>query len=100
MLAPAALRDVHPLGKSPVLTLTPTRDGARPVVLAESAVIAEYLVEHFGRGTSLEPARWRDDERDCVGGETDAWLRYKYLLGYVEGSLMPLLLLAVVAKCE
>ena len=36
MLAPAALRDVHPLGKSPVIT-----DG--DLTLAESGAIVEYL---------------------------------------------------------
>ncbi len=38
MLAPRALRKVHPLGKSPVIT-----DGDRTV--AETGAIAEYLVE-------------------------------------------------------
>ena len=36
--APPALRDVHPLGKSPVIT-----DGA--LTLAESGAIIEYLVD-------------------------------------------------------
>lgn len=30
------------------------------------------------------------------GGETEAWLRYRYYLHYAEGSLMPLLVLAPV----
>jgi glutathione S-transferase len=37
MLAPASLREVHPLGKSPVIT-----DGE--LTLAESGAIIEYLV--------------------------------------------------------
>src|SRR5215469_13059487 len=36
--APSSLRDVHPLGKSPVIT-----DGA--LTLAESGAIIEYLVD-------------------------------------------------------
>src|SRR5438128_8856847 len=48
MLAPAALREVHPLGKSPVLS-----DGE--VTLAESGAIIEYLVERYGDGR-LRPA--------------------------------------------
>jgi glutathione S-transferase len=38
MLAPKALRDIHPLGKSPVVV-----DG--DLVLAESGAIVEYLIE-------------------------------------------------------
>ena len=48
MLAPASLRAVHPLGKSPVIT-----DGA--LTLAESGAIVEYLVERYGNGR-LAPA--------------------------------------------
>ena len=49
MLAPAALRQVHPLGKSPVL-----RDGE--LVLAESGAILEYLCERHGDGRFVPPA--------------------------------------------
>ena len=48
MLAPASLRKVHPLGKSPVIT-----DG--DLTLAESGAIIEYLVNHYGNGR-LRPA--------------------------------------------
>jgi len=48
MLAPPALRDVHPLGKSPVIT-----DGGE--TLAESGAIIEYLVDRYGVGR-LAPA--------------------------------------------
>ena len=43
MLAPAALRAVHPLGKSPVIT-----DGE--LTLAESGAIVEYLAGRYGDG--------------------------------------------------
>ena len=72
MLAPAALRSVHPLGKSPVLT-----DGGRAI--AESGAILEYLVGHYGNGR-LVPE---------IG--SDARLRYTYWMHYAEGSFMPLL---------
>ena len=77
MLAPAALRAVHPLGKSPVIT-----DG--DLTLAESGAIAEYLVERYGEGC-LAPSRQLPD-----------YLRYRYWLHYAEGSLMPPLLLKLV----
>lgn len=77
MLAPASLREVHPLGKSPVIT-----DGT--VTLAESGAIVEYLVEHYGNGR-LIPATGTPDR-----------LRYTYWLHYAEGSAMPPLLLKLV----
>ena len=77
MLAPASLREVHPLGKSPVIT-----DGA--LTLAESGAIVEYLVERYGNGR-LIPAAGTPDR-----------LRYIYWLHYAEGSAMPPLLLKLI----
>jgi len=77
MLAPASLREVHPLGKSPVIT-----DDA--LTLSESGAIIEYLVERYGEG-KLAPAPG-----------TAARLRYKYWLHYAEGSAMPLLVMKLI----
>jgi len=77
MLAPAALRAVHPLGKSPVIT-----DG--DLTLAESGAIVEYLTTRYGNGR-LVPA-----------AETSNRLRYTYWMHYAEGSAMPPLLLQLV----
>ena len=77
MLAPASLRAVHPLGKSPVIT-----DG--DATLAESGAILEYLVETYGKG-AVAPAPG-----------TPQYRLYRYFLHYAEGSLMPLLLLKLV----
>jgi glutathione S-transferase len=77
MLAPDALREVHPLGKSPVIT-----DGA--FTLAESGAIIEYLVGSYGEGR-LTPATGTAER-----------LRYTYFLHYAEGSAMPPLLLKLV----
>lgn len=77
MLAPDTLRQVHPLGKSPVIT-----DG--DLTIAESGAIVEYLVDRYGAGR-LAPGR---------GGESR--LKYSYFLHYAEGSAMPPLLLKLV----
>ncbi len=77
MLAPTSLREVHPLGKSPVIT-----DGK--LTLAESGAIIEYLIERYGNGR-LVPA---------LG--TLEHLRYTYWLHYAEGSAMPPLLLKLI----
>lgn len=76
MLAPPALRKVHPLGKSPVI-----EDDGR--VVAETGAIVEYLVEDAGG-------------RLGAPGNRDAALRYRQFLHYAEGSLMPPLLAMLV----
>jgi glutathione S-transferase len=77
MLAPPALRSVHPLGKAPVIT----DDGQ---TIAESGAIVEYLVERYGAGRLVPP------------GGTPERLRYRYWLHYAEGSAMPPLLLKLI----
>lgn len=77
MLAPASLKKVHPLGKSPVIT----DDG---VTVAESGAIIEYLIEQHGGGR-LRPAEG-----------TEARRAYTYWLHFAEGSMMPLLVMKLV----
>ena len=77
MLAPPELKQVHPLGKSPVIT-----DG--PLTLAESGAIIEYVVGRYG-ADRLAPA---------LG--TVEHVRYLYWLHYAEGSMMPPLLMRLV----
>ena len=77
LLGDPALKKIHPLGKSPVVTV----DGD---VLAESGAILEYLVEKFGEGRFV-PKR-----------DTPSHLRYRYWMHYAEGSAMSPLLLKLV----
>jgi glutathione S-transferase len=77
MLAPAALKAIHPLGKSPVIT----DDGT---TVAESGAIVEYLVERYGQGRLIPPAG------------TPERVRYTYWLHYAEGSVMPMLVMKLV----
>jgi glutathione S-transferase len=79
MRAPATLRAVHPLGKSPVIT-----DGENTI--AETGAIVEYLVDGYGKGRLIPPP------------DTKARLRYTYWLHYAEGSLMPPLLMGLIAS--
>lgn len=100
MLAPASLKKVHPLGKIPILTIE-TADGpeAKHLVLAESACIVEYLIDHFGPW--MAPERYGKGEGKVgegkgegkVGTETESWIRYRYYMHYAEGSLMPFLVI-------
>jgi glutathione S-transferase len=77
LLAPASLREVHALGKSPVIT-------DEELTLAESGAIVEYLVDRYGNGR-LAP----------VAGTSER-LRYTYWLHYAEGSAMPPLVMQLI----
>jgi glutathione S-transferase len=78
LLAPPELKAIHPLGKSPVIT-----DNGK--VIAESAVIIDYLISKYGKG-ALKPSN------------EDDLLQYQYWLHYAEGSLMTPLIVALVFK--
>jgi len=78
MLAPPELKQVHALGKSPVI-----EDDGR--VVAETGAIVEYLVEK-AEGRLGPPAN-----REAV-------LRYRHFLHYAEGSMMPPLLALLVVN--
>ncbi|ETS76044.1 hypothetical protein PFICI_12988 [Pestalotiopsis fici W106-1] len=95
MLAPPELKKIHPLGKSPVISVTaPGAD--KPIVIAETGAIAQYLSEHWGQNSTLVPKRWKEGQEGRVGGETEAWMRWMYFLHYNEGSLMTLLMMVLV----
>ena len=75
-LAPPELIEVHPLGKSPVIT----DDG---ITVAESGAIIEYLLGKYDDG-SLWPAAGSAAQRAC-----------SYWLHYAEGSFAPLMLVSL-----
>jgi glutathione S-transferase len=76
-MAPPELLQVHPLGKSPVVT-----DGE--LTVAETGAIVEYLVDTYGQGR-LRPAPGTPD-----------FLRYRYWLHFAEGSAMPFLVMKLI----
>jgi glutathione S-transferase len=76
MLAPAELRAVHPLGKSPVIT-----DAS--LTIAETGAIVEYIIELYGQGRMVPAAG------------TPELLRYRYWLHFAEGSAMPPLVMTL-----
>lgn len=79
MLAPPELREVHPLGKSPVITY----EGRN---IAESGAIIEFVLDEMGEGR-LRPERG-----------TEEFQRYRYWLHYAEGSAMTPFLLKLVFR--
>ena len=76
-LAPPELIEIHPLGKSPVIT-----DG--DLTIAESGAIIQYLLENHADG------------RFCPEMGTDAWREYTYWMHFAEGTLMPYLVFKLV----
>lgn len=99
-LADPALKKVHQLGKSPVITIE-HENLKEPMVLAESGLIVEYLSEHFGgEEKGVIPKRWKEGKEGQIAGESDEWLRYRYFMHYAEGSLMSLLLLGLIMGRE
>lgn len=72
--APKSLREVHPLGKSPVIT-----DGG--ITVAESGAIIDYLIRTYAKDTLL-PEESSAEFRD-----------YQYWMHFSEGSLMPPMLM-------
>jgi len=76
MRAPAELRDIHPLGKSPVIDV----DG---FILSESGAITSYLLERFDPDHKFGPAR----------APLNEWARFTQWIAYPEGSVFTPLLL-------
>ena len=74
-LAPAALKQIHPMGKSPVIT-----DG--DLVVAESGAILEYLMERYA-----QPAAQADAPALTQPG-TPEHMRCRYWMHCAEGSLV------------
>ncbi|KAK5945109.1 bifunctional glutathione transferase/peroxidase [Knufia obscura] len=91
-LADPKLKEVHPLGKSPIVTVE--REGKEPLVLIESAAITEYLCDYYGKW--LIPSRYPSGQEEKIGAETEAWIRYRTYMHYAEGSLMPLNLITLI----
>ena len=82
-LAPPALKAIHPLGKSPVIT-----DGDE--TLAESGAILEYLAERYGAQASAELAGLQPAPGTPEHRQSRFWMHY------AEGSLMNWLVMKLV----
>lgn len=68
------LKAIHPLGKSPCVTIRPA-NSEKEIVIAESETIMEYICDHFGK--ELVPKRYPEGQEGVLGAETEEWMRYK-----------------------
>lgn len=83
-LAPAELKTVHPLGKSPVV-----EDGN--LMLSESSAITTYLLEKFDTENKFSPPR----------EDIDGWANFTQWLHYPEGSVFcPLLVKMLLLRSD
>ena len=82
-LAPASLKAIHPLGKSPVIT-----DGNETI--AESGAILEYLVERYGEQGKGDLAHLQPEPG------TPEYRQSRFWMHYAEGSLMNWLVMKLV----
>ncbi|MFL6756322.1 MAG: glutathione S-transferase family protein [Sphingomicrobium sp.] len=78
MLAPPELKNIHPLGKSPVIE-------DEGMVIAETGAIIDHLVT-------------KADGRFGPPADAQSKNRYRFYLHYAEGSLMPWLLVMLVIR--
>ncbi|MGV6850924.1 MAG: glutathione S-transferase [bacterium] len=77
MLAPSSLMEIHPLGKSPVISY-------KGETIAESGAIIEYLAD-MSTEVKLKPEK-----------SDPHYYNYLFWMHYAEGSVMPYLLLRLV----
>ncbi len=80
MRAPPELKNIHPLGKSPVID----DDG---LVLSESGAITSYLLEKHDSDNRFSPQR----------SDLKAWAEYTQWLHYAEGSVFTPLMLKMLS---
>ena len=83
-LAPAELKAIHPLGKSPVIT-----DGK--LVIAESGAIIEYLSETYSDKSANTDLNFLQPEKG-----SEASRQNRFWMHYAEGSLMNWLVMKLV----
>ncbi|GAA5949873.1 hypothetical protein JCM21900_004234 [Sporobolomyces salmonicolor] len=88
LLAPPELKEVHPLGKSPVVTIVdPASPSSKPLVLAESGAICEFILERYGNGKlSVAP----------TDADLQARAEYLYWMHFAEGTAMTPLMFSIV----
>lgn len=76
LLAPPSLKNLHPLGKAPVVEDNGT-------VYAESGAIFDHLLEAY-------------PEHNLIPNDANGKRQFRYWMHYAEGSLMPLLVMTLV----
>ncbi|KZM20347.1 Glutathione transferase [Ascochyta rabiei] len=87
------LKKFHPLGRSPIIGITPA-GSEKEIIVTESEAILDYVCDHFG--PQLVPRRYPEGQEGVLGAETESWMRHKFLMGYAEGSFLTPLLVSLI----
>lgn len=82
-LAPKSLKNIHPMGKSPIL-----QDDNQ--ILIESAHIIEYLIDNYDNIDNHDALNHKKFRPNYA---TTEYEKYRYWLHFTESSLMPLLII-------
>ncbi|KAF3050088.1 hypothetical protein E8E11_010440 [Didymella keratinophila] len=105
------LKKFHPLGRSPTVGITPAGSEKEvntqelvsckhqltlQIIVTESETIMDYLCDHFG--PSLIPLRYPEGRSNVLGGETEEWMRHKFLMDYAEGSFLTPLIVSLITS--
>lgn len=86
-LAPRELLAIHPLGKSPIITIEEPDE--EKIVLAESGAVVEFILEKYGEGGSLVVERKAGIAQRA---------NYLFWLHWAEGTVMGPLIMWIVFK--
>lgn len=89
-LAPQSMRDIFPLGRFPVVTITEENDkhnandnDASPIVLSESGAIVEYLAHKYSaQATHLQQSL-------IIPPSESLFKQYSFWYHFAEGTMMP-----------
>jgi glutathione S-transferase len=82
-LAPQSIRNVFPLGRFPVVTVSQESDNDTPIVLSESAAIVEYLVhKYYEQATHLQQPL-------IIPPSDPLFQQYSFWYHFAEGTMMP-----------
>jgi len=82
-LAPQSIRNVFPLGRFPVVTVSQESDNDTPIVLSESAAIVEYLVHKYSeQATHLQQPL-------IIPPSDPLFQQYSFWYHFAEGTMMP-----------
>lgn len=91
-LAPDYLKQIHPMGKAPILVDDSLPAGEQ--ALAESAAIMAYLLKAYDPDAKFHPVV----DADSVQAAGKAWRDYEFWMHFAEGSLMPPMVMSLILQ--
>lgn len=91
-LAPDSLKQIHPMGKAPILIDDSLPAGEQ--ALAESAAIMVYLLKAYDSKAQFHPVV----DAAALKTHGKAWRDYQFWMHFAEGSLMPPMVMSLILQ--